>query len=137
MHEGRLLERIEKYNEAGERRSEICESVLIESITSHVLSILNVRQGSVKTRQDYGLADINDVTSNYREAITVIRNSIQYCIENFEPRLVNVVVSHCNDNDNPMQLRFDIRGDIRYGKKSTKIWFETIMKPTGRVVVQS
>ncbi|MFV2058043.1 MAG: type VI secretion system baseplate subunit TssE [Thiohalomonadales bacterium] len=137
MHEGRLLERIEKYHDTGERTNEISESVLIASITSHVRSILNVRQGSVMTRLDYGLADINDVTSNYREAITIIRNSIQYCIENFEPRLVNVVVIHSRDYDSPLQLRFDISGDIRYGNRSTKIWFETIMNPTGRVMVKS
>jgi len=137
MHEGRLLERIEKYYDTGERINEISESVLIDSITNHVRSILNVRQGSVMTRVDYGLADINDVTSNYREAITIIRNSIQYCIETFEPRLVNVMVSHSRDYDNPLQLRFDISGDIRYGSRSTKIWFETIMNPTGRVTVQS
>lgn len=137
MHEGRLLERIEKYSDNGERVTDVRESVLIESITSHVRSILNVRQGSVRTRQDYGLADINDVTSNYRDAINVIRNSIQYCIEKFEPRMVNVIVSHSSDNDNPLQLRFDISGDIRYGTKSTKVWFETIMNPTGRVVVKT
>jgi len=135
MNEMRLLERMDNFHNVRLRRYKFREIDLIESITKHVTFLLNVRRGSVLIRKDYGLADINDVTTNYDEATSIICSSIRYCIEQFEPRLHNVNVKHVVNDSDPLMLRFDICGDIYFDRKSHKVWFETIMNPKGSVLV--
>jgi len=136
MNEMRLLERMDNSHNVGFRQYKFHETDLIESITKHVTFMLNVRQGSVLIRKDYGLADINDVTTNYDEATSIICSSIRYCIEQFEPRLHNVNVKHVANDSDPLKLRFDISGDIYFGRKFRRVWFETIMNPKGSVLVR-
>jgi len=56
--------------------------------------MLTARQGSVQALPDYGLPDINDLTLSRAELLNETCKAIEHCIEQYEPRLTEVEVTH-------------------------------------------
>jgi type VI secretion system protein len=86
-----------------------------EAIVEHLKMLLNTRRGQVAANPDYGVPDFNDVVHVFPAAIPRIQTSIQSAIEAFEPRLVNVLVRHAPDEDEPSSLQFEITGQLNRG----------------------
>ncbi len=65
-----------------------------ESIRSNILRMFIARQGSVQALPDYGLPDLNDLTLSRADLIKETCIGIEGCIRRYEPRLINVEVTH-------------------------------------------
>jgi type VI secretion system protein len=130
-----LLERIAAGTPAN-HNIKMNDSESVASILNHVKRILNVRQGSVETMPDYGLPDFNDLARRFPNAIEEIKRSIRECLEQYEPRLINIHVDHVQDGEHMMDLRYDVKAQISLDGKNTSVWFETILDTAGKVSIR-
>ena len=134
MFERTLLERVlHAEDEVGIVRMGLDQQALKQSVLAHLQNMFNVRQGSVMTLPDYGLPDLNDVTNRHRDTFNEIRKSIRYSINQYEPRLKRIKVSHHPDEENPLTMRFEISAQLLLGEESKPITFETRYDGSGRV----
>ena len=112
------------------------EAVLVDSVLEHLQKLLNIRQGSVEMLPDYGLPDFNDLSHKFPYAINEIQRMIRDCIRKYEPRLTQVRVTHVQDEDDPLSLRYDITARLEMDDRKTNIWFETILDAAGKVSIR-
>jgi type VI secretion system protein len=109
---------------------------VIESVLDHLRKMFNVRQGSVLTVPVYGMPDFNDIVFQFPDAILEIQRAIRTSIEQFEPRLRRVRVRHTPDEEDPLNLRFEIRAELVLEDEHTPVWFETSLDTSGRASVR-
>lgn len=100
--------------------------LMADSVMENLRRIFNSRQGSVETRPDYGMPDLNDVITLYLEAVPTVERAVRLQIEKFEPRLSSVEVSHDAQHDDPTALAFSIRA-ILHGESDERIRFDTTL----------
>jgi type VI secretion system protein len=79
-----------------------------EAITAHLRVLLNTRKGESVSSPGYGILDFNDVVHAFPSAIQKMQVSIRQAIQEYEPRLKNVVVVHTPDAGEPAALKFEI-----------------------------
>lgn len=131
MFEKRLLERIAG-GTSGERIG-FDPSVLLEDVLCHLRDLFNVRQGSVPTRPDYGMMDINGVIHQFPDAIPILRLEIKRQIEAFEPRLTHVAVRHAPHPDRPLSLVFAVTATLATPGRAQQVTVETTVGADGEV----
>ena len=109
------------------------ERAIVDSVHEHLSKLLNTRQGSVPALPDYGLPDFNDIAKRFPDSITELRREIQRCIRQYEPRLDNVEIEYVRDELSLLDMKYEIRADVRVGTGKSKIYFETTMHSSGQV----
>lgn len=139
-YERSLFGRIAHPEDEEKYSTHLDETMLVDSILEHIQKLLNVRQGSVETLFDYGLPDFNDLVRQYPFAINEIKREIKKCINKYEPRLDKIKVEHVYDEDDFINLRYDITARLcinaHADKMKTNIWFETILDAAGKVSIR-
>ena len=131
-----LIGRITDSDKESHYSTRLDEAVLVDSVLEHLQKLLNIRQGSVEMLQDYGLPDFNDLSHKFPYAINEIQRMIRDCIRKYEPRLTQVRVTHVQDEDDPLSLRYDITARLEMDDRKTNIWFETILDAAGKVSIR-
>jgi len=131
-----LLERIDHPEVESIRQLTLDTDELSRSILRNLQNIFNTRQGSVLTLAEYGSPDFNDLVDQFPDAIMEIRKSILYNVKQYEPRLKNIRVRHIADEENPLDLKFEISGQLNLGKSRTSVAFTTIMGDSGRIKIR-
>ncbi|WP_069472948.1 type VI secretion system baseplate subunit TssE [Candidatus Marithrix sp. Canyon 246] len=131
-----LLERIDHPEVESIRQLTLDTDELSRSILRNLQNMFNTRQGSVLTVADYGSPDFNDLVDQFPDAIMEIRKSILYNVKQYEPRLKNIRVRHIADEENPLDLKFEISGQLNLGKSRTSVAFTTIMGDSGRIKIR-
>ncbi|AKQ65168.1 hypothetical protein A176_002080 [Myxococcus hansupus] len=106
---------------------------VVESIAEHLRSLLNTRRGESVASPGYGILDLNDIVHSYPAAIPRMTQSIRTAIQDFEPRLKSVVVTHSEDTVDPTALRFDITAQLATRDRKGLVRFHTQVHPGGRV----
>ncbi|NQZ31398.1 MAG: type VI secretion system baseplate subunit TssE [Oceanospirillaceae bacterium] len=129
MFEYSLLQRIAMGDEGANQSLDIGADKLKRSVQLHLQNMFNVRQGSVPTSLDYGLPDFNDldISSGYATAVSEVRKAIKLSLERYEPRLTSVKVRHIWDEDNQLELRYEITARMNIKDKNVRVRFETLM----------
>ncbi len=110
--------------------------VLMDSVTSNIQEILNVRIGSVKALDDFGMPDFNDVVTQFPDAVSQIRNSIQHFVEDYEPRLASVNVYYVPDPDQPLVMKYAIEGLLVHKGETSRVSFDTVLTGSGQATVR-
>lgn len=129
-----LLERIDA---AEERAGGAPDPYAVSrSVLAHVQKMLNVRHGNVEALPDYGLPDINDLAHRYGNPVPELKKAIKACLERYEPRLARVRVRFAPDPDAPLEMRFEVAGQVSVDGESTPVVFETTMNGGGHVRVR-
>ncbi|HSP78476.1 MAG TPA: type VI secretion system baseplate subunit TssE [Myxococcaceae bacterium] len=105
----------------------------VASITEHLRVLLNTRKGESASSPGFGILDFNDIIHTYPSAITKMQQSIRTAIQEFEPRLRNVVVVHVPEEKEPTALRFDIVAQLNMEGARGTVRFHTELHPGGRV----
>jgi type VI secretion system protein len=105
----------------------------VVSIAEHLRVLLNTRKGEAAASPSFGIMDFNDVIHLYPAAITRMQQSIRTAIQEFEPRLRNVAVTHVPDEKEPTALRFDIVAQLNSKDARGTVRFHTELRPGGRV----
>jgi type VI secretion system protein len=131
-----LLERIDHPEVESIRQLTPDTDELSRSILRNLQNMFNTRQGSVLTVAEYGSPDFNDLVDQFPDAIMEIRKSILYNVKEYEPRLKNIRVRHIPDEENPLDLKFEISGQLNLGKSRTSVAFTTIMGDSGRIRIR-
>ena len=131
-----LLERIDHPEVESIRQLTPDTDELSRSILRNLQNMFNTRQGSVLTVAEYGSPDFNDLVDQFPDAIMEIRKSILYNVKQYEPRLKNIRVRHIPDEENPLDLKFEISGQLNLGKSRTSVAFTTIMGDSGRIKIR-
>jgi len=135
-YERSLVGRITDSDKESHYSTRLDEAVLVDSVLEHLQKLLNIRQGSVEMLQDYGLPDFNDLSHKFPYAINEIQRMIRDCIRKYEPRLTQIKVTHVQDEDDPLSLRYDITARLEMDDRKTNIWFETILDAAGKVSIR-
>ena len=133
--EGTLLERMDQPG-GGSYRLQTDIYRVTESVLNYLRKMLNVRQGSVATLPDFGMPDLNDLFAQYPDPVMVLKRTIKDLIENYEPRLKQVVVRYVLDEDNPLSLRFDITAYLEVDDQDTPLRIETVVGESGYTQVR-
>jgi type VI secretion system protein len=82
------------------------------------------------------MPDFNDLVVQFPEAILEIQRAIKLSIEQYEPRLKNVRIKHVPDDDNPLNLRFEITAQLVTSEGKTALWFETFLDTAGQISIR-
>ncbi len=130
-----LLERIDAPDDDS-RRLQVDSGRLAQSVLRHLERMLNVRQGSVVTLPDYGVPDVNDLATQFPDALTAIRRVIKQSIEQYEPRLSRISVQYVANEDDPLDVRFKIAARLAVDDTDEPITFETGISNSGRLWVR-
>jgi type VI secretion system protein len=131
-----LLERLDRAEEKGGRSLHVNREQVVDSVLNHLRKMLNVRQGSSPALPLYGMPDFNDLAARFPEAIAEIQRAIKVSIERYEPRLKKVRIKHLSDDEDRLQLRFEITAQLVAGEDNPAIWFETSLNTVGRVTIR-
>lgn len=137
MFERTLFERLAEPTAEQRTDDRIDVSIVIESVMRNLRTVFNTRQGSVMTRDDYGLSDFGDLSLMFRDAMAHIAREIKELTQKFEPRLEDVSVRHVPDADNPLALSFRISGQIVIGDRTETIRFDSELGHDGYVRLRS
>jgi len=108
---------------------------LEQAVVSHLIRMLNTRQGSSLTCPDYGLIEVSEMLHDFPDAIGMVQRAIKNSIQNYEPRVKNVQVRHIkNEAMQTMVLEFEITGQLHYpdGRRSA-LRFSTAVDQSGNV----
>jgi type VI secretion system protein len=88
----------------------------------------------MQTRPDFGVCDVSELVRTYPESANEMARSLRHTIETYEPRLVNVRVSHTPGED--LVLRFAITGEIVTNLGKSPVHFETTVDTARHVNVR-
>ena len=130
-----LLERIDKPEQGGYRLTANPHRI-IESVLTHLRKMLNVRQGSVCTLPDYGIPDLNSLFMEYPDGVRALSRIIRDSIEKYEPRLQRIQVRYLPDDQDPLNLRFEITARLAMDEDQPSVRFETVVGDNGAVRVR-
>lgn len=131
-----LLERLRNPEPESVRTTRENPRLLTEAVLDHLRHLLNSRQGIAPACMDYGMPDLCDLVYSFPQAGGDLRKAIKAGIEKFEPRLRKVVVNQ-SDSDEPLTLRYEIRGELATEEGKTSIWIHTQIDEFGNIEVKS
>ncbi|OOF20865.1 lysozyme [Salinivibrio proteolyticus] len=81
---------------------------VVNSIKKNIANVLNTRTGGAQSSPGLGLIDFNDATLESLDLSLRVKLAIKQCLETYEPRLTNILVSSDYDEHSPLTLRFNI-----------------------------
>ncbi|MDX1302265.1 type VI secretion system baseplate subunit TssE [Photobacterium sp.] len=119
----RLFDRLSGEAEHTRHLSDI--DALCLSIKQHISQLIGIRQGSAMTVPQLGLPDLNSQHMSPFDAIQHIRREIERVIHQFEPRLHEASVKYLGDVNNPLNLTFNIEGNVMINGSTDCISFST------------
>lgn len=126
-----FLERLNGASEMPDSR-EFNDFSFIESIKNNVTHILNTRIGDSQSSPELGLIDFNDATLEARDLSYFVQKAIQCCLETYEPRLTNVVVSTDADWSQPYNLCFSVSAMTTHDEINEKLHFGLMLENNKR-----
>ena len=125
VSERTLLERLANPEPPGDRRLALDVNRLKRSVLLHLQKMLNSRQGLAPAEPDYGIPDLNEFMFAYPDSISPMRQAIEQSIEKYEPRLTNVKAEWIPDEDNPLNVRFEITARLVAEEENIPVSFTT------------
>ena len=126
-----LFERMADPDPPGTRRSALDVGRLKRSVIQHLRNMLNSRHGHAAAQPDYGIPDLNEFMFSFPESIAPMRQAIQTSIEKYEPRLKNVKATWAPDEDDPLNIHFEISARLVTEDKEIPISFRTNVGSVG------
>ena len=108
---------------------------LRHSVLVNLNELFNTQQGAVQSDPDYGLPPMCEAVHSFPEALGKLERSIKGLIRRYEPRLTRIRVQSFHDPEDPLILRFDIKGRLLAGDTSHPFQVRTALDGSGRVAV--
>ena len=125
VSERTLLERLANPEPPGARHLALDVNRLKRSVLLHLQKMLNSRHGLAPAQPDYGIPDLNEFMFAYPDSISPMRQAIEQSIEKYEPRLTNVKAEWIPDEDNPLNVRFEITARLVAEEENIPVSFTT------------
>lgn len=137
MNERSLFERLEQ-KQAPTYSMDVDQQSMIESVTSNLQQMLNVRAGSVTSLPDYGMPDFNDLVYEFPDAIYQLQVAIRRFLMRYEPRIADVQVNYIPDRTQPLQLKYQVDVSLKHAVMSAgEFQFETVITGSGQAFVKA
>lgn len=138
MQEQRLLERIAHLEMGNTPESkQTNEQRLICSIQSHLLRILNTRQGSVPIDPNFGVPDFTNLAGSFSAGSTPeIVHDLTRMIQLYEPRLMQPKITVAEADNEVLSLSFQLEGVVRIADRNIPIRLATRVSASGKVTLQ-
>ncbi len=134
-----LFQRIALGEEGAKKQLTLDPDKLRQSIGLHLQNMFNTRQGSAMANDDYGLPDFNDLdmSDGFTSAMNGVKKAIKQHLDKYETRLSKVRVNYIENDDDPLDLRFEIKAQLNIKGHRGKVRFEAYMLGDGPVKVTS
>lgn len=97
----------------------------VEEVTQHLRVLFNTRKGESVSAPGFGIMDFNDIIHSFPAAIDRMQLSLRQAIQEYEPRLKNVVVLHVPDEGDPTSLKFEVSAQLVHRGSRRPIRFFT------------
>ncbi len=135
-HELTILERLRRGDAASASSSVQDVDALIRSIEANVARLLNAREGSALAQPDYGMPPPSEIVHAFPRAVTRVQRHVKNLLERFEPRLGSVEVTHIENEQDKLSLRFQIQA--RLATSPSEMWVSYALRfdPSGRVTLR-
>lgn len=125
MNERTLFERLADPEPPGARRLELNMDRLKRSVLRHLQHMLNSRHGHAPAQPDYGIPDLNEFMFEFPDSITPMRVAIERSIEKYEPRLKDVRATWVTDENDPLNIRFEVTARLSVEGTTVPLRFAT------------
>lgn len=102
-------------------------------IISHLINLLNTKQGSIAHMPDFGLPDLTEVYKGIPSSIAGFRQAMLETINKYEPRLKNVNILDVRDKNITSVLKFIIFAELDNGEN---VGFTTDFLSEGRALIE-
>jgi type VI secretion system protein len=136
VQERTLLERLADPRPGAPRTVAQNTDLLAASVLAHLRRMLNSWHGQTPTMPDYGIPTLSELIHTFPDSSVILSRAIRHSIEKYEPRLTRVRVAITEIDDDPMNVHFDISGDLVTADESAAIRLETRVDADGRVDVR-
>jgi len=134
VKELRLLERISRWEEGGERTNLTQVDILIQSVTHHLRRLLNTRQGSVQLDPAFGVPDFTNVAGGLAAGSTRdIEEALQCMVQRYEPRLKSPRITLTRESSDVLTLRFTLDGMLEVEQRDIPLQLSTTVGANGQV----
>jgi len=129
-----LLERLNRAaREGGERTVKEDRGAVMRSVLLNLQRILNTRQGSAAAQNDLGVPSPHELLIGFPSSLDQAQRAVKQCIQRYEPRLVNVVVSIDKEDDQKQAIAFSVTAQLAGGDRRDPVTFHTAISPDGRI----
>ncbi|EPM46996.1 type VI secretion system baseplate subunit TssE [Pseudomonas syringae] len=105
------------------------------SIATHLAKLLGTRAGSVKTRPDYGLPDLNNASLSAHDTARQSRLAIEKVIRDYEPRLYEVHVMTDESAGCVLKRTFSIDASLDMNGVKKAVVFSIAVAGDGNVIL--
>lgn len=134
MKELRLLERISRWEEGGERTNQTQVDILIQSVIDHLRRLLNTRQGSVQLDPAFGVPDFTNVAGGLAAGSTRdIEEALRRMVQKYEPRLKSPRITLSRESSDVLSLRFTLDGMLEVDQRDIPLQLSTTVGANGQV----
>jgi len=137
MREHRLLDRLRLMEKNPTRRVTEDPNEMIRSVQRHLQRILNTRHGSAPIAEDFGIPDFTNFMSSFPDSQRVIERTIRHTIQAYEPRLQGVRVAFRPQEDDPLNLSFQISARLVLKSHKEPVTFESVVDSGGHIQVKT
>jgi len=132
----RLLLRISAIEDVSGSRYDGAEHDAVGGIVEHLQRLLNTRQGSVLIAPDYGIPDFSELLHSYPESIKDMERALRLAICKYEPRLSGTRVKFIPDDEDPLNIHFEIVAKLSIRKDAPSIHLESVVDSDGRINIR-
>lgn len=137
IFEKSLFERIDADEHADLYTTEVDKTAIINSVRRHLIHLFNTREGNSLGAPGYGMPDFNDAVAAHPDFIKHIRVSIEEVIAEHEPRLKKVSVKYIANPERPLDLKFQISGEILVDGRLSETSFDISVGGVGNTRINS
>jgi len=110
---------------------------LRRSVLENLVQICNTVQGSTQANPDYGMPPMSEAVHSFPEALGKLERALKQVLRKYEPRLTRVRVVSSHDPEDPLILRFDIKGRLMAGNTSHPFAVRTTIDGSGRLAIDA
>jgi type VI secretion system protein len=129
-----LLERLSRAaREGGARTVKEDRGAVMRSVLLNLQRILNSREGAAAAQPELGIPSPHELMRGYPATTEVALRAVKLCIQRFEPRLTNVVVTIDKSEEQRMAIGFTVAAQLAGGDRRDPISFHTSITPDGRM----
>ncbi len=118
----------------GNNKNVFDETALHKSIQNHLMLLLNTRQGSLQHLPNYGIPDLQHIYQGLPNSLNSFSHRLSKIIEQYEPRLTQVIIQNRPVQQNNCIIYFEIRAQIKLGGQ---IFFDTYFMSGGNALIES
>lgn len=135
-HELTILERLRRGAAAGPSSSVEDVDLLMRSIEANLARLLNAREGSAAAQPDYGMPPPSEIVHAFPRAVTRVQQHVKRLLERFEPRLCDLEVTHLENEQDKLSLRFQIQARLATSPSAMWVSYALRFDPSGRVTLR-